>query len=464
MRLELEKVGPDLDGISPTFCPVKWRHKSINFEQMAIKACCHNPMRRVPSLTTSGDLDHPEDNRIRRELLAGTKAKECAYCWKMEETGGFSDRRHWSGMPWMNTFAEDFKSYRSEASLSPTWLELNFSPACNLKCSYCNPGVSTAWRAEINKLGAYPTLPSHNDLNWFRKEGLIRDQFEKNENPALPGWLERSTAGLRLLTITGGEPLLSAKTITCLERFERHPNPDLEIAINSNCCLPQNVWDRFTKIVARLLDGGKVKRIYLHPSLDSWGERAEYIRFGMDLKLLQKNVGQYLTATAGDVVFNCTLNNLSLGGIADFWKYVVDLKRNYVADGSNGRILWANTEILIEPRWQRLELLPERFQDDLISLLMDMEKWRMDGIAITDQEIKGVRRALDLMARYSPEPARDRADKANFFRFFRAHDERRGTSFTNTFPELRPFWRECAAAARSSLNPLRFFKPLVFGQ
>ena len=31
----------------------------------------------------------------------------------------------------------------------------------------------------------------------------------------------------------------------------------------------------------------------------------------------------------------------------------------------------------------------------------------------------------------------------NFGKFFQAHDERRGTDFVKTFPELEEFWHYC---------------------
>ena len=39
-------------------------------------------------------------------------------------------------------------------------LEISFDPACNLKCSYCNPAFSTAWVKDINTYGAYQNIQS----------------------------------------------------------------------------------------------------------------------------------------------------------------------------------------------------------------------------------------------------------------------------------------------------------------
>jgi hypothetical protein len=37
--------------------------------------------------------------------------------------------------------------------------------------------------------------------------------------------------------------------------------------------------------------------------------------------------------------------------------------------------------------------------------------------------------------------------RKNFYHFFSQHDQRRGTDFLGTFPEMREFWGHCKALA-----------------
>ncbi len=46
------------------------------------------------------------------------------------------------------------------------------------------------------------------------------------------------------------------------------------------------------------------------------------------------------------------------------------------------------------------------------------------------------------MHAYIPEPQLNR-QRYNFGTFFKAHDERRGTDFVKTFPELADFYNDC---------------------
>jgi len=41
------------------------------------------------------------------------------------------------------------------------------------------------------------------------------------------------------------------------------------------------------------------------------------------------------------------------------------------------------------------------------------------------------------------DPEKIMKQRSNFGRYFRAHDERRGTDFCKTFPELADFYNQC---------------------
>ena len=45
------------------------------------------------------------------------------------------------------------------------------------------------------------------------------------------------------------------------------------------------------------------------------------------------------------------------------------------------------------------------------------------------------------------DPVQLERSRGNFARFFKAHDERRGTDFVKTFPELEDFYRNCLEKA-----------------
>lgn len=433
MENSLQDTKTNLDAISPTFCLIKWKHATINLAVDTVKTCCHNQPHKVVAGTPIEFFNnHPSDEGIRQQMLAGEKPKDCHYCWEMEKNGRYSDRIHWSNMSWMRASLEEVAKHKSAKALAPSWLEINFSSTCNLKCSYCNPGYSTSWQKEVEESGPYPTSKPHNDIQWFRKEGLVKNNGEEMTLRELfwP-WFQKNSQDIRLLTLTGGEPLLAKETFRVLEYLQRNSHPEMQLAINSNICLPEKTWQSFVGVIKDLSQTKAVKRIYLHPSLDSWGSRAEYIRFGLNLELFRKNMDYFLENTDANVVFNCTLNNLSLGGLLDYWKYIVDLKRKH----GKGRWISSTMELLVFPAWQRLDLLPLEFESYLLELQNFLES---SQDVVSKHEIEGVIRARDFLKQR--ETRSERSVREDFYRFFKEHDRRRKTNFLETFPELRDFF------------------------
>jgi hypothetical protein len=111
--------------------------------------------------------------------------------------------------------------------------------------------------------------------------------------------------------------------------------------------------------------------------------------------------------------------------------------------------------VLRQPAWQSLQILPESYVEQLEHLWAWMirqaetESTRFHGfkdyeIARLDRDIAWMRDGQRL------DPATLQRNKADFFRFFNEHDQRRGTDFLKTFPEMSSWWKECGYHARQS--------------
>jgi hypothetical protein len=117
--------------------------------------------------------------------------------------------------------------------------------------------------------------------------------------------------------------------------------------------------------------------------------------------------------------------------------------------------VWFDTPVLRTPTWQSLQLLPESYADQLEQLWSQMirqietEGTRFQGfkdyeIARLDRDIAWMRDGQKLDTAYVQQ------NKADFYRFFKEHDRRRGTDFLTTFPEMSSWWAECEYHARQS--------------
>lgn len=201
-----------LSTISESFCTVKWKHATVNLSSGAVKSCCHLPFRKIELENNENGLqlhDTVEDRVERSMMLKGEKPKNCSYCWWIEERGHFSDRITWSSKSWMSPYTLNVAQAQNPDAQSPSWLELNFSNVCNLKCSYCSPIFSSKWFQEIKEFGPYPTDPGHNDIDFLQGVEL-NEKFDNTElmNQFWP-WFKNCYQNLRLLKITGGEPFFT---------------------------------------------------------------------------------------------------------------------------------------------------------------------------------------------------------------------------------------------------------------
>ena len=90
-----------LNNISDTMCYAKWAQVSLHLTNGMTQSCYHPPVHKIDEqeiYANPGALHNTEQKRREREqMLAGERPKGCEYCWRIEDTGGTSDRVYRSG-------------------------------------------------------------------------------------------------------------------------------------------------------------------------------------------------------------------------------------------------------------------------------------------------------------------------------------------------------------------------------
>lgn len=443
---QLDEVKISLDAVSPTFCLIKWVGTTVNLQNGTVKNCCHNTFKPIDSAREGQRAlfnDTKADREMRREMLNGKKPIECETCWWQENNGQISDRVIWSALPGIISRHQEVVQHNSEAALVPSWLEINLSNVCNFKCMYCSAELSSSWRTEIIKEGPYKINNKHNDLSRIQQSGVnseaVREPFWR--------WFKEVYPNLKYLTISGGEPLMSADNFRVLEYIRDNPNPDLEISINSNLCPPQVNWQRFLKIASEIYTENAVKYINLCVSIDCFGSRAEYIRFGLEYNRLTQNIYEWLEHTPWGLFFNITLSNLSITSKLDLLEFIYVLKVNY----AYGRSIEYKISPVVYPPWQNINLLPTQYKSYLTDCIRFVgRRAGPNNYEFSDFELSTLTSYLNQFedAKRTGEPI-DYL-RAKFFGFFSEYDKRRGLSFCHTFPELRNFWELCKDSYNAS--------------
>jgi len=436
---KINQIKTKLDSVSPSFCLVRWKHATLNLATGSSKSCCHHDFKPIDIKNTLDQLhDNPKEQTLRQKMIDGKRSKDCSYCWWVEDNKHNSDRQNWSAKSWMSPYFDEVTENLTNKASSPSWVELNFSSRCNMKCIYCSPIFSTKWYEEIKTHGPYPTLIPHNNI-----KNLNHLEFEeKYENKELLEkfwpWFKNNIESFRLLKITGGEPLLSNQTFKMLDLISEMKLPKLSFGINSNLNLPHQVWNSFLEKIKEIEKKNSVDRFYLHPSLDSFGERGEYIRTGLDMELFKSNVESYLEQTNSHLHLICTLNNLALGGLLEYWEYLLKIKKKFF---KANREISLGTELLHAPEWLNINLLPPNMEAYLEEVIDFVEK-NIDecGRGFLYVELEGLKKAKSTLF---SKPKDEAAAKINFYRFIRELDIRRKSDFHKTFPELKDFYYSC---------------------
>lgn len=441
--------------LGPALCLAKWKQVSLHLPTGLNNSCYHPPLHPIDSAAIAANpnaLHNTEHKKAqRRIMLQQQRPSECSYCWNMEDLGQLSDRHYRSGEPWAAMDFERIKnSTGDEEDVIPSYVEVNFNNACNLKCSYCSPQFSSSWQQEVDRHGAFPTLVPHNAAEHF--SGHRRPIPARDHNPYVEAfwtWWPTLYPELRHFRMTGGEPLMDRNTYRVFDYVLEHPKSDLHLAVTSNFSVEPELSSRYFDYVRRLC-GTDIEHFMQYVSLDSGiGPQAEYIRHGLDFERLKGNVETYLRDIPyrNSLTFIITMNNLSVTGFLPLMQWILDLRRQY---SNTYQRVWFDTPVLRQPAWQSLQTLPESYAAKLEQardfMLANLETPDDPFHGFKDYEVQRLERDIAWMR--SGSNTSSPRHLADFSRFFTEHDRRRGTDFEKTFPEMSSWWKQCGLHAR----------------
>ncbi len=450
----IEEVRQQINDVSPSFCLAKWYFVSLHLH-VGDNHSCYHPKRH------SIDLEDVKKNPQaihntrwkklqRKAMLEGVRPKECHYCWAIEDLpdNPISDRTLRSSESWSYDLMEETAEMPWDADVYPTYLEVSFGNECNFKCSYCTPAVSSSWFNETRKFGDWKLQNNLNERQYTI--GTLEGKLWKKEkeNPyikAFWNWFPDAYEHVRVLRLTGGEPLLSSNVYKVMDFIEEHPHPDLEFNINSNMGIPRRNLD---KAINRIKSMGNQITFKMYTSIDTWGPQAEWIRNGLNLAQFEDNCRYYL-----DELPNCQLsfmvacNALSIPKFDLFLKKVLELRAEYSTKWTQ-RINF-DTPFIVEPS----HLTGSILTDEWIDLGFQHLKFLEDNLDDEDKtkfssmEQQKLSRMLNWMKKSRFEDPWLTLNRGDFYRFVTEHDRRRGTNFLQAFPEMEGFLDMCKGCA-----------------
>jgi sulfatase maturation enzyme AslB (radical SAM superfamily) len=443
---DIKELSQKLNDVSPSFCLAKWYNVSLHIPTGQTHSCYHPRSHKIPLEEVVINVDALHNTSYKKQqrqlMLTGERPKECSFCWEIEDSGNqLSDRAYRS----KDVFEEgiiDLAKIDIEHP-SPRYLEVNFNQACNFKCTYCSPHLSTAWQKDIEQHGPYKLVDrTHNDLTWLRN---VMKPNNGPDNPYLQAfwkWFPTVYPTLKTFRMTGGEPLMDKNTFKVFEYVANNPKKDLHLSITSNCCPPGDQWNKFMTALKSITDKNAIDHFMLYCSLDSWGEQAEYIRPGMDFETLYRNIVDFIkNSDKHSITFIITFNALSYTKWMIYLTEILRLRNTYNTDR---QLIWFDIPQLSTPEWLNPKMIPEMVSVlensiKFMKLFRETPEKRFKGFK--DFEISKVQRLIDWIK--SDADFDRETQMKNFYLYFSEHDRRRDTSFVEVFPELNNFWNKC---------------------
>jgi sulfatase maturation enzyme AslB (radical SAM superfamily) len=455
----IKQVRDELNAISPSFCLAKWKQVTVHLQNGQTHSCHHPGTHHVPLTEIARNPSALHNTQYKKEqrklMLEGKRPKECQYCWNAEDMPGdhISDRAIKSSEFWALDSMQEVASLPWDADVKPTYLEVSFSNVCNFKCAYCGPVHSSRWVEEIETHGPYPTSGKFNNLDYYKSEKKM-PIHHKEFNPYVEAfwkWLPEIYSGLRILRITGGEPLLDDNVYKLMDYIDENPRPDLEFSLNTNGCVPDKVYDKFLSKLKKLVDEKKIGKVQLFASIDTAEAQAEWIRTGLNYEQWLRNIDRILREISTvKMVVMCTGNLLS---ITNFKRLLIDIAhlkyKHYIRHVRHHPIV-LDVAILRWPLHLSANILPSEYaayMDSAIDYIHRFEESKNNNppyLGFFDLEIAKLERFVEYI-RKGPTIPKDQLDAAHrdFYMHVTTHDKRRGTNFLSTFPELAPFYKMC---------------------
>lgn len=444
---------------SNTMCLAKWMQSTVYLMNGHTHSCHHPSVHKIPisEIKRKPSALHNTEHKmkVREEMLAGQRPKECQYCWNIEDLPGkhISDRTYKSAWSWAYPNLQQVIESKNGSDIAPSYLEVAFDNTCNLKCMYCTPDISSKWMEESMKYGPYPnTTYKVGDVQWLTQIGKMPIST-KEENPYVDAfweWWPELYKSLHTFRITGGEPLLSKNTWRVLEEIKNNPRPDLTLAINTNMQVPQELLDRLIEYYNAIAPN--IKSFDVYTSCEAHGKQAEYIRTGLDYPVFMDNVRRFLdnTGAYSRVHLMITFNMLSLSTFDLFLGDILNLRSKYNDNAAFNRIPMM-ISYLRWPQFQDVRMAPTDVKKLYIERIKQFVK---SNTTVTEdnagmfylEEIDQVERLGEYM--FEPLDAMYvNTQQKDFGAFFQEFDVRRNCDFYETFPELADYYDTCRMIA-----------------
>jgi organic radical activating enzyme len=369
------------------YCSMKFKYLKIDLESRNTYNChaaAPHPIDFTWLKNNPGQLFNTDTSiNERQQMLNNQRNASCEQnCWRAEDFGASSPRLYQGGK----------KKTHNQTITYPEIIDLTIGGDCNLTCSYCCKEFSSAWRRDIVNNGDYNISESDERFCATNKDRLLlkisqSELKSTNQYQTLVDEIRLNLFNLKILTVTGGEPLLDNQLIDLLATLELPAS--IKVEIYTGLGISQS---RFRNFIDKL---SNLKNLLLIVSAEGVGRHLEFNRYGnkwgefdAKIKLLEQSGIQFK--------FQSQLSNLTVFGYPEFVKYfsshLINLTFVYQPHMMAPHVLDSDSKQQIQ---SSILTLPEHMQI-AIKKSIQKEPTELERLNLREFLVEFVRRRLDL--------------------------------------------------------------------
>jgi pyruvate-formate lyase-activating enzyme len=406
-------------------CLLKWGWSTVFFQSGTTASCHRTEKYSIDPAKFDEFHNLPEKLTARQLMLDGQwPGHGCEYCKNVETAGHTSDRQFQLDQqrdPGLTP--PELLTDPTAVNVTPTILEVYFNNTCNMACVYCGPHFSSLWEDENRKHGIAPQLQGRH------KFGVQYSQYNPDYKRMVSDlWKYLDTDQrylfLRRFHVLGGEPFLQKELDECIAFWNGHANPDVVISIITNLNVPEKQFQDQINQFTKLVEEKKICKFQITASLDGWGPEEEYVRYGLNLDLWEKNFTSLLSNKWITISINSAISALSIKQLPALVKKIKEW---------NGQRPLGAEPIIFSFNYTDDIASPLIFGKDVFDL--DFEKTLEHLDKNTELEL-GIYQALDSMAKTISGAPRNPTRIENLKNYLDQLDQRRKLNWRTTFPWL----------------------------
>lgn len=378
-------IKKDLDP-KDTICRDLWAYPVVDLTRPRVRTCCKRygefiKPEQFEQHKKDVFLNLPSTIEERKQLMQGTQASGCKACWDLENNGQQSFRLgkpdfdyhfnnnkgepvHYSNYRKFDELIND-TSDNVVKSTMPNKLDIMLGTYCDQKCVYCCADFSTQWEAEESRFGNLlrndPRKNKFSNLNYdfdlakpYPDVIPINNQTIDNWYETFLEWFDDIYEHLERIALLGGEPtytpLFKPVTDHIIKRLNEKHHPNCTLTIVSNMNWKKDVLEQIINLRKSLPSSVK---LIIEVSMESVGDRAEYIRKGVDWNRFLFNLKE--ASKHVEIILNPTINGLCITSLLDYFKEMHTIEKE-----NNVNFKIAANQVVF-PKWTSIFILDKSF-------------------------------------------------------------------------------------------------------